>query len=68
MDATWAAVELGMPQRLLDTISLAGRQWGVVLLLSLIAPGFVWVDKTIQLARLRKREAESSLVAVNGGG
>jgi hypothetical protein len=57
-----------MLQRLLDTISLTGRQWGVVLLLSLIAPGFVWVDKTIQLARLRKREAESSLVAVNGGG
>ena len=39
-----------------------------MLLLSLIAPGFVWVDKTIQLARLRKREAEGSLVAVSGGG
>ena len=47
-----------MLQRLLDTVSLTGKQWGVVLLLSLIAPGIVWVDKTIQLARLRKREAE----------
>jgi Ca2+-transporting ATPase len=65
---TWAAVELGMLQRLLDTVSLSGRQWGVVLLLSLIAPGFVWVDKTIQLARLRKREAEGSLIAESGSG
>ena len=36
---TWAAVELGMLQRLLDTKSLSGRQWVVVLALSLIAPG-----------------------------
>ena len=65
---TWAAVELGMLQRLLDTVSLSGRQWGVVLLLSLIAPGFVWIDKTIQLARLRKREAKGSLIAESGSG
>ena len=65
---TWAAVELGMLQRLLDTVSLTGKQWGVVMLLSLIAPGFVWIDKTVQLARLHKREAETSLVAVSGGG
>jgi Ca2+-transporting ATPase len=65
---TWAAVELGMLQRLLDTVSLSGRQWGVVLLLSLIAPGFVWVDKTIQLARLRKQEAKGSLIAESGSG
>ena len=65
---TWAAVELGMLQRLLDTVSLSGRQWGVVLLLSLIAPGFVWVDKTIRLARLRKQEAKGSLIAESGSG
>ena len=48
---TWAAVELGMLQRLLDTESLTGGQWAWVLGLSLIAPGLVWADKTIQLRR-----------------
>ena len=51
---TWAAVELGMLQRLLDTTSLSGRQWVVVLALSLIAPAFVAVDKFIQLRRQSK--------------
>jgi Ca2+-transporting ATPase len=50
---TWAAVELTMLQRLLDTVSLTGRQWSVVLGLSLIAPAFVAADKAIQLARRR---------------
>ncbi|MBW8765447.1 MAG: cation-transporting P-type ATPase [Geodermatophilales bacterium] len=48
---TWAAVELNMLQRLLDTTSLTGPQWLVVLGLSLIAPAVVAVDKFIQLAR-----------------
>jgi P-type Ca2+ transporter type 2C len=48
---TWAAVELGMLQRLLDTTSLSGREWVVVLALSLIAPAFVGADKAIQLKR-----------------
>jgi Ca2+-transporting ATPase len=48
---TWAAVELGMLQRLLDTESLSGAQWAVVLGLSLIAPALVWADKAIQLRR-----------------
>jgi Ca2+-transporting ATPase len=51
---TWAAVELGMLQRLLDTVSLSGRQWVVVLALSLLAPAVVAVDKAIQLSRQRK--------------
>jgi P-type Ca2+ transporter type 2C len=51
---TWAAVELNMLQRLLDTTSLSGREWIVVLALSLIAPAFVAVDKAIQLSRQRK--------------
>src|SRR5215475_7487163 len=51
---TWAAVELRPLQRLLDTMSLSGRQWVVVLLLSLIAPAVVGVDKAIQLSRQRK--------------
>src|SRR5262247_4360420 len=51
---TWAAVELGMLQRLLDTTSLSGREWVVVLALSLIAPAFVGIDKAIQLRRQRQ--------------
>jgi len=52
---TWAAVELGMLQRLLDTVSLTSKQWGVVLLLSLIAPAIVGVDKFIQNRRQRSK-------------
>jgi Ca2+-transporting ATPase len=51
---TWAAVELGMLQRLLDTTSLAGTQWLVVIGLSLLAPAVVAVDKVIQLSRRAK--------------
>ena len=40
-----------MLQRLLDTTSLTGGQWLVVLGLSLIAPAVVAVDKAIQLSR-----------------
>lgn len=50
---TWAAVELGMLQRLLNTESLTGAQWAVVLGLSLIAPALVWADKAIHLRRQR---------------
>ena len=53
---TWAGVELGMLQRLLDTVSLTAKEWGVVLLLSLIAPTIVAMDKFIQLRRQRKSE------------
>jgi Ca2+-transporting ATPase len=48
---TWAGVELHMLQRLLDTESLSGSQWAVVLGLSLIAPALVWADKATQLRR-----------------
>jgi Ca2+-transporting ATPase len=51
---TWAAVELGMLQRLLDTTSLSGREWVVVLALSLIAPAVVAADKVLQLRQQRK--------------
>ena len=51
--AIWAAIELGMLQRLLLTESLTGRQWGVVIGLSLVSPAVVAVDKAIQLRRLR---------------
>jgi hypothetical protein len=45
-----------MLQRLLDTESLSGKQWGVTLLLSLLAPAFVWIDKQIQISRQRKQQ------------
>jgi Ca2+-transporting ATPase len=54
---TWAAVELHMLQRLLDTTSLSGGQWLAVIALSLIAPSAVAVDKVIQVARERKADA-----------
>ena len=57
---TWAAVELHMLQRLLDTTSLTGGQWGTVLALSLIAPAIVGADKAIQLQRQRKAPASAS--------
>ena len=59
---TWAAVELQMLQRLLDTTSLSGRQWVVVLALSLLAPAVVGVDKAIQLRRQRKPAATADEV------
>ena len=51
---TWAAVELNMLQRLLDTTSLTGREWIIVLALSLLAPAVVAVDKVLQLRHQRQ--------------
>ena len=48
---TWAAVELAMFQRLLDTVSLTGAQWLLVLALSLLAPGMLGVEKVIRVRR-----------------
>ncbi len=50
---TWAAVELNMMQRLLDTVTLTGSEWAVVIGLSLLAPAFVGIDRAIQLSRLK---------------
>ena len=49
---TWAAVELNMLQRLLDTVSLTGAQWVLVIALSLVSPAVNAIDKAIQLHRL----------------
>ena len=57
---TWAAVELNMLQRLLDTTSLTGREWIIVLALSLLAPALVAVDKAVQLRRQSKAPIEAS--------
>src|SRR5262252_5124085 len=65
---TWAAVELNMLQRLLDTTSLSGRQWVVVLALSLIAPAVVAVDKFLQLRQQNKAlEAQGGMLTVQAG-
>ncbi|HEY2055017.1 MAG TPA: cation-transporting P-type ATPase [Solirubrobacterales bacterium] len=53
---TWAAVELHMFQRLLETVELSGPQWLVVLGLSLITPALVAADKLIGLSRQRRDE------------
>jgi Ca2+-transporting ATPase len=58
---TWAAVELSMFQRLLQTTSLTGGQWVVVLALSLLAPGFVATDKILQIRHLDQQAKESQL-------
>lgn len=60
---TWAAVELGMLQRLLDTVSLTGAQWLLVIVLSLLTPTFVGVDKALQ-----RRRASSTKLPVAGAG
>jgi Ca2+-transporting ATPase len=56
---TWAAVELNMLQRLLDTTSLTGGQWVTVLALALVAPAVVAVDKLVSGRRsaMFRREA-----------
>ena len=56
-----------MLQRLLDTESLSGREWVIVLALSLIAPAVVGVDKAIQLSRQRKVHAAPVGPSVAGG-
>jgi P-type Ca2+ transporter type 2C len=61
---TWAAVELPMLQRLLDTESLSGAQWAVVLGSSLVAPALVWADKEIQLRRQARAPGSEGGVAV----
>jgi P-type Ca2+ transporter type 2C len=56
---TWAAVELHMLQRLLDTTSLSGGQWLAVIAVSLIAPVAVAGDKAIQMWRERHARSDA---------
>jgi Ca2+-transporting ATPase len=49
--AIWAGIELPMLQRLLLTTSLTGRQWGLVIGLSLVSPALLAVDKVIQVRK-----------------
>ena len=58
---TWAAVELNMLQRLLDTVPLTGAQWVLVIGLSLVSPLVVAVDNARQIRRL-DRASHSDVV------
>jgi Ca2+-transporting ATPase len=58
---TWAAIELSMLQRLLDTTPLTGAQWVLVIALSAIVPLLVFADKTVQIAREKRSAAENAL-------
>jgi hypothetical protein len=58
---TWAAAELNMLQRLLDTVSLTDGQWLTVIGLSIVAPAAVGIDKAIQL--FRQNEARDAVAA-----
>jgi Ca2+-transporting ATPase len=49
---TWAAVELNMLQRLLDTVPLTGAQWTLVIGLSLVSPALVGIDKALRIRDL----------------
>ncbi len=64
---TWAAVELAMLQRLLDTVPLTGAQWALVLGLSIVAPLVVAVDNAVQIRRLNESEAANDSSATTGG-
>ena len=63
---TWAAVELPMLQRALDTVSLTGDQWAIVVALSLVVPVLVWIDKTITAWRAVAGHARRSRSADAG--
>jgi Ca2+-transporting ATPase len=65
---TWAAVELNMLQRLLDTESLTGGYWLVVIALSLVAPAGVGIDKAIQISRQKKAGSSLTQSAPQGAG
>jgi Ca2+-transporting ATPase len=57
---TWAAIELNMLQRMLDTVPLTGDQWALVIGLSLVAPLLVGIDKALQLRRLDRERPPGS--------
>ena len=61
---TIAAVETRVLQRLLDTVSLTGAQWVLVIGLSLVSPLFVAVDKILQLRRLDREQQEHPFAGI----
>jgi Ca2+-transporting ATPase len=61
---TIAAVETDILQRLLDTVSLTGAQWVLVIGLSLVSPVFVAVDKFIQIRKLDREQREHPFAGI----
>jgi Ca2+-transporting ATPase len=49
--ATVLAIELPFLQRILDTTSLTGGQWQVVVLLSLVVPIVIEITKAVRRSR-----------------
>jgi Ca2+-transporting ATPase len=63
---TLAAVETNLLQRLLDTVSLTGAQWVLVIGLSLVSPIFVAIDKVLQIRRLDREQREHPFLGLTG--
>ena len=61
---TVAAVETSALHRMLDTVSLTGAQWLLVIGLSLVSPLFVAVDKIIQMRRLDREQQEHPFAGI----
>ena len=61
---TIAAVETRVLQRMLDTVSLTGAQWVLVIGLSLVSPLFVAIDKVIQMRRLDREQQEHPFAGI----
>jgi Ca2+-transporting ATPase len=62
---TLAAVETRLLQRLLDTVSLTGAQWVLVIGLSLVSPIFVAIDKVLQIRRLDREQREHPFLGLD---
>jgi Ca2+-transporting ATPase len=61
---TVAAVETRVLQRMLDTVSLTGAQWVLVIGLSLISPLFVAIDKIIGMRRLDREQQDHPFAGI----
>jgi Ca2+-transporting ATPase len=61
---TIAAVETRVLQRMLDTVSLTGAQWVLVIGLSLVSPLFVAIDKILQIRRLDREQQEHPFAGI----
>ena len=54
-----AGLELNMSQRLVDTVSLSGPQWAIVIGLPFLAPAVVGIDKMVPACGRGAAEARS---------
>jgi Ca2+-transporting ATPase len=61
---TIAAVETRVLQRSLDTVSLTGAQWILVVGLSLVSPLYVAVEKLLQIRHLDREQQNQPFAGV----